>query len=453
MKLKLHAICSFAALGSFLFGYDSGVIASTIAQKAFLARFGSPTLSDAVAGAIVSSYTGGAILGSLSVSVLCDAYGRRAVICLGALLATLGAALQAGAASIAMLIVGRLLAGLAVGGMSTAIPVYCSEISLPAVRGMLISTQQWMIGVGIMVAQWVGYACSLRTGDFTWRFPLGLQVIPAVVLCVGIWQLPESPRWLIEHDGREEAGREILVRLHGAELAEKEFQSASQKQLSSRSTLGHFGSKEYRRILLACGIQLFTQTSGTNMIQNYGPRLYTTLGLQTSTSLLIIGVWGLLAVVWNTLFMLFIVDRFGRRTLLIPSLLGMACTMAVEASLAGYYLASSERGNNANALRAAISMFFVFTICYTSLGLISWIYPAEIFPTALRARGAALATATNWSFNLLFTQCSPLALSHLGYKYLYCFVAFNFLAAALVWLFFPETRGLSLDVDDHDHVQ
>lgn len=456
--LLVTLCCVFAALGSFLFGYDSGVISSSIEQDAFLDRFGSPTLSDAASGGIISSYTGGAIIGSLLASHISDSWGRRMVIFIGGLLATLGGALQGGAITIAMLIAGRFIAGFAIGLMSATIPVYCSEIAPPRIRGSLASMQQWMIGLGIMVAQWVGYGCSLHTNDFSWRFPLSFQTVPAVILTCGIWFVPESPRWLIE-TGKEGAGRSVLARLHlnynatngqfvENELAQIQESITHESESAVRSWRHLFFSKRWRcRILLACGLQAFTQTSGTNVIQNYGPRIYKTLGLSTSTSLMIIGVWGALALFWNTVFMCF-VDNVGRRKLLIPSLLGMGAAMCVEATLA-QYVDFSDPNANENALRAAIAMFFVFSFFFTSLGLISWIYQSEIFPTAIRARGSSVATATNWSLNLLFAQCSPIALTSMGAKYFYVFVAFNWAAIFVVFFFYPETVGYSLEeVDD-----
>ncbi|KAJ5643854.1 uncharacterized protein N7484_006361 [Penicillium longicatenatum] len=416
--------CAFAALGSFLFGYDSGVISSSIEQNAFLIKFGSPSLSDAASGGIISSYTGGAIVGSLLAPYISDFKGRRMVIFLGGLLATLGAALQG------------------------------SEVAPPRIRGMLASMQQWMIGLGIMVAQWVGYGCSRYSGDFAWRFPLSLQTAPAIILTCGIWFLPESPRWLIEH-GKEAAGRSVLTKLHlnfsatNSQLVEEELvqirESVAYEQTAVvRSWRQLLLSRQWRyRILLACGLQAFTQLSGANVIQNYGPRLYKSLGLSTSMSLMIIGVWGALAQLWNTIFMAFI-DKVGRRKLLIPSLLGMGAAMCVEATLARY-VDFSDSNANKSALRAAIAMFFVFSLFYTALGMISWIYPAEIFPTAIRARGTSVATATNWSLNLIFAQCSPIALTKFGSKYFYCFVAFNWAAMFIVWLCYPETVGHSLE--------
>ncbi|PWY92342.1 general substrate transporter [Aspergillus heteromorphus CBS 117.55] len=452
--LLVTLCCLFATLGSFLFGYDSGVISSVIDQDSFKLRFHNP--SDAATGGIVASYNGGAILGSVVVSYLSDPWGRRPVLFTGGLLASLGAALQAGAVNVAMLFVGRLIAGLAVGMMSAIIPVYCSELSPPRIRGFLGSLQQWMIGLGVVVAQWVGYGCSLRAGAFSWSFPLAFQAVPAVILSAGVWFLPESPRWLIGK-GDMDAGRAILNRLHlvqgqsNAQLVESEFVQirdsiAEERRSTVRSWHQLFTQPSWRhRVLLACGMQVFTQCSGTNVISNYNPSLYQILGLSQSTSLILQGIWGALAQFWNTVFILFI-DRVDRRKLLLPSLLGMGASMCVEAIMGQVYGNFEDASaTNPNAIRGAIAMFFVFSLFYTSLGLISWIYPSEIFPTAIRARGSSVATATNWSLNLVFAQCTPIARSHMGWNYFYCFAAFNWAAAIIVWVAYPETAGKSLE--------
>jgi MFS family permease len=158
---------------------------------------------------------------------------------------------------------------------------------------------------------------------------------------------------------------------------------------------------------------------------------------------MIIGLWGALAQFWNTVFMLFI-DKVGRRKLLIPSLLGMGAAVCIEATLARY-IDFSDTNANPHALRAAIAMFFVFSFFFTALGMISWVYQTEIFPTPIRARGSSMATAANWSVSLIFSQCSPIALTGIGSNYLYCFVAFNWVAMVVVWAFYPETAHCSLE--------
>ncbi|KAJ5728456.1 hypothetical protein N7493_004786 [Penicillium malachiteum] len=445
--------CVFVSLGSFLFGYDSGMISYIIEEDTFLEKFGSPSLSDAASGGIIASYTGGAILGALLASYISDSAGRRIAIFAGGLLAVLGAALQGGAMAISMLIAGRFIAGLAIGLTSATIPVYCSEIAPACIRGLLASMQQWMICLGIIVAQWVGYGCSRYSDDFIWRFPLSFQTAPAIILTCGVLFLPESPRWLLQH-GKDKAARSALTRLHlnrsatNSQLVDYELahirEGIAHEDHRAVSWRHLLKSTRWRyRLLLACGLQIFTQCSGANVIQNYMPQLYKSLGLSTSTSLMIIGLLGALAQLWNTVFMLFI-DKVGRRKLLIPSLLGMGAALCVEAALA-HYVDFSDLRANPNALRGAIAMFFMFSLCFTGLGLISWVYQTEIFPTALRARGSSAATATTWSINLLLTQSSPVAFRNIGPKYLYCFAAFNWAAVFIVWLWYPETLGRTLE--------
>ena len=446
--------CVFAALGSFLFGYDSGIIASSIAVPDFEAHIGHGKLSDDAAGGIVSAYTGGAILGSLAISFVADRCGRRVAIFAGSIVAALGGALQGGANNVATMVVGRLFAGFAVGMLSTTVPNYCSEVAPPNIRGLLAGMQQWMLGLGFVVAQWVGYGASKATGPFSWRFPLSLQVLPAVVLGAGILFLPESPRWLIEHEQLKQAevtldilhlkrdksntafvAREF-VEIRDAIVAEKAETRAVTWKLM-------FTNPSYRRrVILACGIQAFTQTSGVNVIGYYGPRIYATLGFSVSTSLFIIGIYGAFAQLWNTL-CLAVMDRVGRRKLLLPSMAGMGAALCVNATLAQYF--NPDTSTNQHALRASVAMNFVFSVFFTSLGVISWVYPAEIMTTAIRARGTSLSTVTNWSLNLVFAQCSPLALSKIGYRYFYVFAALNWAGALLIYLFYKETLGRTLE--------
>lgn len=399
----------------------------------------------------MSSFTGGAIVGSLLLNLLSDRYGRRAAIFLGSILACVGCALQGGANTVATIIVGRAIAGLAVGLLSATIPNYCSEIAHPRFRALLAGLQQWSIGLGFVVAQWVGYASSLVAGPFSWRFPLSLQVLPATVLAAGIMFLPESPRYLAEC-GDTATALAVLKRLHtDPELVDAEYarilELLGEERQLSMGWLDMFRQPSLRkRLLLACGIQLFTQTSGVNVISYYGPRIYAILNFDTTRSLLIMGIAGALAQLYNTVCLAF-VDKIKRRTLLIPSMLGMGAALCVNATLAEFFIARDQQTghHDGNALRASVAMNFVFSVFFTSLGCISWVFSSELFPTALRAKGTSLSTFTNWSANLIFAQCSPLALSKIGYRYFYVFMAFNWAAAATVYFFFPETRGYTLE--------
>ncbi|OCT53108.1 high-affinity hexose transporter [Cladophialophora carrionii] len=277
-----------------------------------------------------------------------------------------------------------------------------------------------------------------------------MQVLPAVVLAAGVWFLPESPRFLAER-GELRSAHAVLSRLHhDPGLVEAEYQRIQDNLEAARdSRMGWLDLFRVpslrRRVLLACGIQLFTISSGINVINYYGPRIYASLHFSTSRSLMIIGIYGALAQVYNTICIAF-VDRVGRRQLLIPSMIGMGAALCVNATLAHYYIDGDQApGSNGNALRASVAMYFVFSVFFTSVGCISWIFSSEVFPTAARAKGTSLSTFTNWAVNLILAQCSPIALTKLGYRYFYLFTAFNWTAAVVVYFCYPETQGHTLE--------
>lgn len=197
-----------------------------------------------------------------------------------------------------------------------------------------------------------------------------------------------------------------------------------------------------RRLLLGCGVQAFGPLSGINVINYYGPRIYELLGIDTQESLMIIGISGALSIVYCTIG-LWLLDRIGRVKPLIISAAGCALALVVNAALATYL--SSASGSQ---LRAMVAMNFVFSFFYTPLGIISWVYPAEIFPVDIRAKGNAISTFVNWTLNLIFAQISPNALSSIGFKYFYVFFIFGVISTVCFIFFYPETKGRTLEQMD-----
>ncbi|PQE19200.1 hexose carrier protein [Rutstroemia sp. NJR-2017a BBW] len=444
----------FLAIGGFLFGYDSGIVTSTIGQPEFISYFGAPDAS--TEGGIVSSFTGGAILGALSVSWLADVLGRKKTIALGGAISAFGCALQAGAATVAMLIAGRLIAGIAVGILSALVPMYCSEIAEASYRGALSGLLQFMLSWGYFAAQWIGYGCNYSSSSFQWRFPLAFQVVPGLFLAIGTWFLQESPRWLMEKDRHDEA-RAALIKLHGngsndeyleLEFAEIRDTIIAEKTVAVKSWSGLVKKASWRkRLILGCGIQAWGQLSGINVINYYGVSIYKLLGIDTRTSLMIIGISGSLSIVYCA-FGLYFLERLGRIKPMIFSATGCGLALLVNAVLSQYYVVGDEKSSNANALRAMVAMNLVFSFFFTFTGIITWVYPAEIFPIEIRARGNSISTLMNWCIGLLIGQTAPLALDKIGFKFFYLFVVLNFLAAASYWIFFPETKGKTLEQMD-----
>ncbi|KAK6225463.1 hypothetical protein QIS74_01510 [Colletotrichum tabaci] len=438
----------FLAIGGFLFGYDSGIITSTIALPTFEDYFSHP--SDTVAGGIVSAFQGGAILGTVINMLFANKMGRRHTIFVGSVVSCLGSALQAGAVNMAMLIIGRFIGGVAVGMITSTIPMYASELSEAKYRGTLSGLLQWMLSLGFLVAQWLGYGCSFSKTQFSWRFPLAFQAVPGIILVAGVYFLQESPRWLMERDRHEDA-RRSLSKLRsglGEEIIDLEFREIRDVILADRA-LGDITWKSIvtkpswrKRLILGCGVQALGPLSGINVINYYGPRIYEILGINTQTSLMIIGISGALSIVYCTIG-LWLLDRIGRVKPLIVSAAGMSAALLVNAVQAQYL-----NENNANQLRSMVAMNFIFSLFYTPLGIISWVYPAEIFPVEVRALGNAITTFTNWTVNLVFAQISPEALTAIGFRYFYVFFVFNLVGMLCYIFFYPETKGRTLEQMD-----
>ncbi|KAF2854217.1 general substrate transporter [Plenodomus tracheiphilus IPT5] len=438
----------FLAIGGFLFGYDSGIITSTIALPTFEEYFDYP--SDNTVGGIVSAFQGGAIAGTIFNMLFADMLGRRKTIFVGALISVLGSSLQAGAVNMAMLIIGRFIGGIAVGQLTSTIPMYAGELSEAKYRGLLSGLLQWMLSWGFLVAQWLGYGCSFNNGEFSWRFPLAFQNVPGLILIGGIFFLQESPRWLMEKDRHEQAMDSLskLRKGNDIETIDLEFREIRDVIIADRA-LGDISwmsiitkSSWRKRLLLGCGVQAFGPLSGINVINYYGPRIYEILGISTRESLMIIGISGALSIVWCTIG-LALVDRVGRVKPLLISAAGLATALLVNAIQGQYF-----DPNNGAQLRSMVAMNFMFSLFYTPLGIISWVYPAEIFPVEARARGNAITTFTNWTVNLIFAQFSPQALSTIEFKYFYVFFVFNIIAFVCYWFFYPETKGRTLEQMD-----
>lgn len=287
----------------------------------------------------------------------------------------------------------------------------------------------------------------------TGRFPLAFQCLPGIVLLVGIRFLSESPRWLLEKDRFDEA-RAILQRLHGDgtpegdQFVELEFREIQDVIAADRAATTIRWSSILtkptwrKRLLLGCGVQAFSALSGINVINYFGPQIYKSLGISNQVSLMIIGISGALSIVYCTIG-LYILDRIGRIKPLIVSAIGQALALVVNAALSQHYNPDST-----NQLRAMIAMNFVFYLFFAPLGIISWVYPAEIFPVEIRNQGNSITTFTNWTINLIFAQFSPSALKNIGFKYFYVFFVFNTVAALIYFLFYPETKGKTLEQMD-----
>lgn len=272
---RYNLYCSiFATTGSLIYGYDSGIISTTLGQKTFPSYFNYP--SDNLTGAIVSTYSGGQGIGNLAGGYLGDKLGRKRTIWLASTLALIGAILQTGAVNIPMFLVGRIIAGFAIGLVYAVASIYNAEIAPPKIRGVMVAMQTLLIASGYALSNWVGVFGSFAKGNASWRIPLGIQCVPAIVLIIGLYWLPESPRWLLQN-GREAEAHAIVKQLHRDEsgdstFADREFNQMKQqieyeREVTLRSWTQLFTQPSIRRrLILGILLQVFLQTTGVNGI-------------------------------------------------------------------------------------------------------------------------------------------------------------------------------------------
>ncbi|CAO3684237.1 unnamed protein product [Umbelopsis vinacea] len=463
----VYAVTSFAAIGGFCFGYDTGVISGVLSMKNFVEYMtnGEDAFTSLQSSTIVSTLLAGCFVGALLSGILCERLGRKRSILAGCIIFILGAAIQTGATGYVMICVGRPFAGVGIGILSMAVPLYQSELAPKAIRGRLISLQQFAITIGIMVSFWINYATDLHlTGTATWRVPLGIQCVPAIILGFGTMFLPYSPRWLLQKS-REQEALTVLARLHGngdrnhpyviEEYNEICEQIALERAVEIHSYSELLQGTVRRRVILGVLIQIFQQLTGINAIMYYAPKIFEATGISGSNSqLLATGVNGVVNVI-ATIPAILWVDRWGRRWTLISG----AIVMGIAMLLAGIVLGvcgkiqvlpdgdkTIDTSGNTAASYFSIVMIYLFVAGFAySWGPCGWIYPAEIFPLRIRSKATSVTTAANWLFNFVVGEIVPIMLVRITYGTFIFFGACCAIMSVCVFFLFPETKGKSLE--------
>jgi MFS transporter, SP family, galactose:H+ symporter len=450
-----------AALAGLLFGLDVGVIsgAEGFIQKDF-------KVSDDAIQLIVSSLLWGAAVGALFSGVLSSHLGRRRTILISAVNFIIGAILCAIAPSEHILIVARFILGLAVGVASFTAPLYLSEISPQSVRGSMISMYQLMITIGIVLAflsnTWLAtYATIGGVTGGHWRIMLGVIAIPAAVMFVGVYFLPESPRWLFLK-GFQEKAKDVFRKLKLDEVeieAEVQEIEDSVKVKQDGFSLLRNNPNFRRAIGLGIGLQIIQQLTGINVIMYYAPRIFGMAGFEDTNEQMwgtvIVGVTNVLA----TFIAIAFVDRLGRKPIMYAGFVTMGLALVAVGAL--FLLGGETRmvtdakgGQEAtivlhslNFAYPAIFALLIFIVGFAmSAGPIIWVICSEIYPLAGRDLGVTFSTGTNWianaivgmTFLTLINGLGP-GLTFLGYG------ALNVLFIIFFLLFVPETKGVSLE--------
>ena len=428
----VYAVSVFAALAGLLFGYDTGIISGAIL---FIKRDFS--LSAFQVEMIVSAVLLGALIGSGFSGRLTDLFGRRKVLVFTAITFIIGSLSTALAPSVHWLIIGRIILGVAIGVGSFTAPLYIAEIAPQRIRGMLVSLNQLAITIGIVFSYLVNYYFSVQG---RWPWMLGLGVVPAAILLLGTLFLPESPRWMILK-GWERKARSILQRIRGNEDINQEFEEIQQTVKVEKGTHRLLFAKWVRPILfISLGLSFFQQVTGINTIIYYAPTILLMAGFKQAGGAILatLGI-GVINVLF-TVIALPLIDRWGRRPLLLLGLSGMFISLAMMG--AAFYFP----GFAALHWVAVGSMVLYIASFAMSLGPIMWLIISEIFPLNIRGVGASLAISTSWGFNMLVALTFLTLIELLGPSYTFWLYAFLcILGGFFVYFIVPETKGCSLE--------
>jgi SP family arabinose:H+ symporter-like MFS transporter len=435
--LNIALVALTVAIGGFLLGFDATVISGVVPFiREYFALTG--TSGDLKLGWAVSSLGWGAIAGNLLAGALSDRFGRRRVLLATAVLFLLSSLLAAFATTFASFVTARIIGGLAVGMAILIAPMYIAEISPAARRGSFVSLNQLMIVIGISASFFSNYFLLGIEHD-NWRWMLGVQSVPATLYFVLLLLVPESPRWLLLR-GRDAEALQVLTRVSGDAAARQELPLIRQSLTAKSATRGFRGllDRRFRFILLvALGLAFFQQVTGINAIFYYLPTIFAQAGGGVSDAFRQAVVVGLVNVVM-TFVAIWLIDRIGRKPLLVAGVAGMTISLSVIA------WAFSQPSMNATVVLVAIIGFVAsFAI---SLGPVMWVLLSEIFPNERRAAAISVAGFFNALVSASVTFIFPWELSSLGPGG--TFLGYSLFAGAallFVLLFVPETKGRTLE--------
>lgn len=447
----LYLVCLVAALGGFLFGFDTAVISGTISLVK--SDFALNALSE---GWFVSCALLGCIIGVVISGKLSDTFGRKIVLILSAFLFLTSALGCMYASSFAYLIAFRLIGGVGIGVASMVSPLYISEFAPSRLRGTMVSLYQLALTIGIVVAYFTNAFLASHTGDFfsggsaekifsqeVWRAMLGLGALPALIFLFSLFLVPESPRWLLTK-GKNDAATKILIKIDGETAARKELDAfyAQDDQEHDKSLKTLFKPVYRKALWIGLLLPFLSQVCGINAVIYYGPRILEQAGFTLNNALGGQVTIGLVNVVF-TFVAIFTVDKWGRKPLLYVGVGGAVLSLIIIGMLFQLGIISGPW---------ILIFILVFIACFAfSFGPVVWVIIGEIFPNGIRGKAMSLATLSLWIGNFFVGQLTPMMLEGLGSAWTFWIFAICCSPALyLTWKLIPETKGRSLEeIDAH----
>ncbi|KAK5313084.1 hypothetical protein LTR93_011079 [Exophiala xenobiotica] len=444
-------ICFIVSLGQIAFGYPASIIGVTLAQPSFLIFMGlldatqdPPALAanaDQLIGAMSGVFQAGAAINVFLAGWVADKYGRKWGFHYCGLLSVLGGAMLCGARNSTMFIAARLFAGAGSWGYLA--------ISL---RGLMVGMNGVNIALGYSLATYMGLAFYFVNDPSTqWRGPLGISLIFPFMMFVVTMIVPESPRFLLM-SGKIDEAREVIFRLHsikgdpGQEFARSEFYQMSKQAELDRtlepSWLEMFRRSSYRkRAIMAMSVAFIGQSTGVLVLNNYGPTIYAALGYDTVHQLIFQCGWVSIAIFGNLVGAL-IMDRTGRKPLLIGGVLGASICLAIEAAMVSCF---AEQGSNKAGLGMGVAAAYLFVTIYSIVDVAGVVYFSELFPNHIRAKGVALAIGTYAVTDLVYLEVAATAFRNIGWRFFLVFIILGSLGTIFMWFYLVETKNIPLE--------
>lgn len=428
-NLRLFGWSVILALGGFLFGFDTAVISGV--EKSIQQLF---NLSPFWHGLTISSALIGTIVGALVAGRPADKYGRKPILFIIAFLFAFSAIGSALSNSLASFIVYRFIGGIGVGASSVVAPMYISEISPARLRGRMTALFQFNVIFGILIAYISNYLLR-DSGEASWRWMLGVMAIPALAYLGLLFIVPESPRFLIKK-GEMLGAKEVLGKVETQDI-EAEIINIKASLVQQKERL--FSGRYIKPISIAFLVAMFNQFSGINALLYYAPRIFELTGLSSADSMFQPVLIGITNGIF-TILGLVIIDKVGRKKLLIAGSIGMAICLGFVAR--SFYI-QNFGGYGLLIFLIGYIMFFAF-----STGAVIWVLISEVFPNAVRGQGQSLGSFTHWFFAALITFLFPIVAEEYKFGSGHAFTFFSIMMvvqAIVVWKYFPETKGKTLE--------
>ncbi|ROV91207.1 hypothetical protein VMCG_09373 [Cytospora schulzeri] len=456
------------SMGGLIFGYDTGQISGFLEMPDFLRRFGqlqsdgtTYSFSTVRSGLIVGLLSIGTLVGALVAAPVADKLGRRPSITIWSVVVAVGFVIQvASSTAWEQVMAGRLVAGFGVGALSLLVPMFQAETAPPWIRGALVCTYQLFITLGIFLAACFNYGTYTHQtySSASWRIVIGLGWIWTLVLGLGIWGFKETPRF-VYRQGRVDEARETLMRVYGApanhyaiyvQMEEMESKFRAEKSRQGAGPLGEIADmvrapRMLYRILLGVGLQMFQQLTGANYFFYYGTTIFKSVQISSFVTQMILN-----AINFGVTFIgLYFVEHYGRRKCLVFGSLWMFVFFMVFASVGHFVLDVNDPTSTPEAGIALIVMACLFILGYaTTWGPMVWTLIAEIYPSKYRAKGMALATASNWTWNFLLAFFTPFITKDIDFALGYVFAGCNLIGGLMVYFFVIEGQGRTLEEID-----